>query len=100
MKKTDITNKLDLFYENHIKNDKAFKKHNLKGTFLSGSSTYVYPVMMSDASNTIEIMWDSHDTRTAVQFIRRLTKYDGVKGVSFGSGDGSCPSYIWIKLND
>ena len=100
MKKTDITNKLDLFYENNIKNDKSFKKHKLKGNFLSGSSTYVYPVMMSDVSNTIEIMWDSHDKKIAVQFMCRLAKCDGVKGVSFGRGDGSCPSYIWIKLND
>lgn len=76
-----------------IKNDKMFNKYILKNTWVSGSSTKVYPITIWEISNQIVFQLNT-DKKIFNKFIKRICdKYDFKKGV-FWKSDGSCPSTI------
>lgn len=96
-KNTDIEKFLE-----EIKKDKTFKKNIYDDICLSGCSTYVHPITISE--NEIIFQWKSNK-KIFDKFIERYTKQfpQLIKSGVFDKGDGSCPSqiifYLKIKNN-
>lgn len=77
-----------------IKNDKVIAKYIYKGTWLSGSSTIVYPITVW--KNDIHIQLE-HNARSNYfkGFIKRIKKTFGLTAI-FVKSDGSCADIIYI----
>lgn len=77
-----------------IKNDKMFSKYIEENKWLSGSSTTVYPITISEISKQITFQLNT-DKRIFNKFIERICKkYDKLKRGYFWKSDGICPSTI------
>ena len=77
-----------------ITNDKMFSKYIKGDTWLSGSSTTVYPITISEVSKQIVFQLNT-DKGIFNKFIERTCKkYDKLKKGYFWKSDGSCPSTI------
>lgn len=87
-----VKERIDKFIED-FKREKLTQKYLYKYTWLSGSSTTVYPITICEDS--IEIQWKS-DKNIFEKFINRIVKTNTdifSKGF-FWKSDGSCPSTI------
>ena len=80
-----------------FQNNRLVKKYLCTNTWLSGSSTIVYPIMVR--KDEITFQWNS-DKRIFDKFISRtVEKYNNLfKSGCFWKSDGSCPSTITFKL--
>ena len=78
---------------NSFLKEKLTKKYLINNSWLSGSSTKVYPITISDRAITFQ--WDS-DRNIFNKFIDRIVKNnnDLFEYGSFWKSDGSCPSTI------
>lgn len=78
---------------NSFLKEKLTKKYLIKNSWLSGSSTYVSPITITDRNITFQ--WDS-DRNIFNKFIERIVKNnnDLFEYGSFWKSDGSCPSTI------
>lgn len=76
-----------------LSKEKLIKKYLYEYTWLSGSSTTVYPIVVSP--NYITLQWKS-DKNIFKKFIERIVKENSDLLVSgyFTKSDGSCPSTI------
>lgn len=93
MSKADV----ELFINNLLEEEKLFKKYLRKYTWVSGSSTIVYPITICKD----EIVFQLDNTRNVFNKLidRVLKKYDFIKYMSYWESDGSCPNTltIWFK---
>ena len=82
-----------------FKTEEIVKKNLYDYTWLSGSSTTVYPITIW--KNEIEIQWKS-DKKIFDKFINRIVeKYNDLfKSGYFWKTDGSCPSHIVFTFTD
>ena len=82
-----------------FQNDRLVKKYLCTNTWVSGSSTTVYPIMVR--KNEIIFQWNS-DKRIFDQFINRtVERYkDLLEAGYFWKSDGSCPSTITFKVKE
>ena len=82
-----------------LQNEELVKKYIYNDTWLSGSSTSVYPIAVSQYE--IVIQWKS-SRRIFDKFIDRMAaKYkDLILYGYFWKSDGSCPSTITFKLKE
>ena len=80
-----------------ILSDGVIKKHTIDYSWMSGSSTDVYPIMIS--SYNTEVYVDTGNGNLFRKAIERvLNKYPNLfKGAYFCKSDGSCPS--WLRFN-
>ena len=80
------------FIESFLK-EKLAKKYLIKNCWLSGSSTEVYPITITEKSITFQ--WSS-DRNIFNKFIDKIVKNnsDLFEYGSFWKSDGSCPSTI------
>lgn len=87
------------FVNDVLYNDRVFKKNVLNHTWLSGSSTIVYPVTIWEG-DCIEIQWRGNENRYQKWIDRMVAKSQGIvkRGVYLKT-DGYCPSMITFKLN-
>ena len=80
-----------------IKKHPTCKKNLYPYTWVSGSSTKVYPVQFYKERKEIVLQWNSD--RECNSFLRWIENtFDNVKKATFNKSDGSCPSYISIYL--
>ena len=79
-----------------LKNEPLIKKYMLDRTWLSGSSTTVYPITVSGPGKDIEIQLDTNKN----VFNSLLKKYENKYPLyaGFWKSDGSCPSHLYFKL--
>ena len=80
-----------------LKNEPLVSKYLCKRSWVSGSTTTVYPIMMW--KNKIVLQWDS-DKRIFGKFIQRIVNAnsDIISSGTFWKSDGSCPSTISFYL--
>ena len=76
-----------------LNNETITQKYLYKHTWLSGCSTMVYPISISERDITVQ--WSS-DKKIFDRFIQKIVKEnsDLLSGGSFWKSDGSCPSTI------
>lgn len=87
-----------------LKEEEMVKKNLYKFTWLSGSSTTVYPISIyyeSFPTSSVVLQWDNDNRCT--KFVNKIVKkYANIleRGY-FWKSDGSCPSTItfWLKEN-
>lgn len=81
---------------NIIKNDPAFIKHGRHDTWISGSSTVVYPISIWTESKEIIIQWGKLDKRVIYPFMSRIIRASEgfITDADLWETDGSCPSRI------
>ena len=79
----------------YLNKQKLVKKYLYKHTWLSGSSTLVYPVSIWEKSRRIELQWAS-DKRIFNKFLKRVMtdNADFIVRAIFKKSDGSCPSSL------
>lgn len=76
-----------------IKNDKMMQEYLLKYTWISGSSTIVYPIMIWKHDITLQVITDRNVFKSFIE--RIVNKYsDVILYGCFLKSDGSCPSTI------
>lgn len=80
-----------------LKAEPLVSKYLCKRSWVSGSTTTVYPIMMW--KNKIVLQWDS-DKRIFGKFIQRIVNAnsDIISSGTFWKSDGSCPSTISFYL--
>lgn len=80
-----------------LKREPLVKKYLSKTPWLSGGSTWVFPITVS--KRTVELQWES-DKAIFRKFIERVVREHGdvVEAGYFRRGDGSCPSTIVFVL--
>ena len=90
--------RIEQFIKEFLK-DNIVKKNLCNGTWLSGSSTTIYPITIW--KKEVVIQWKS-DRRIFDKFIKRtVEKYsDLFKDGYFWKSDGSCPSTITFVLKE
>lgn len=85
-----------------LKKDKLINKYLCRYTFLSGSSTIVYPFIIwkNKNNNITEIIIQLNTTKNVFnKLIKRYkNKYNDIKDMYFTKNDGSCPSTLNIKM--
>lgn len=76
-----------------LQNEKLVRKYVYKNTWISGSSTTVYPFSINDREITMQ--WNSNK-KIFNRFIRRIVKEnsDLISDGYFWKSDGSCPSTV------
>lgn len=94
-------NKYDLVDE--LKEDKLIKKYLYKYTWLSGSSTTVYPIMCWEQDGfikeiTIQLDADKNVFNKLIE--RYKNKYNNIDYAYFDKSDGSCPSKLVFKIKE
>lgn len=83
-----------------IENDKLIKKYLYQGIWLSGSSTYVYPITIWNTSKQITIQLTT-DKNLFNKLIKRYkNKYKNIDYAYFWKSDGSCPSTLNFKFKE
>ena len=97
-----ITKDMVRKFVEELKAEEMVKKHLYKFTWLSGSSTTVYPISIyyeSFPTSAVVLQWDSDERCT--KFINKIVKKysDILERGYFWKSDGSCPSTItfWLK---
>ena len=87
-----------------IKNSKFFKKYGRKTSWVSGSSTYVYPIELYVDEKRIDIQIDSlvnqnGITNSFMALYKKLRIPYNLKCWWIYKSDGSCPKVytIWYK---
>lgn len=83
-----------------LEKEPLVKKYMYKHTWLSGSSTTVYPITIWDDLKEIVIQWDSRKN-IFNKFIQRMVdESEGLVRLGyFNKKDGTCPATIVFKLN-
>ena len=86
-----------------LKSEEMVKKNLYKFTWLSGSSTTVYPISIyyeSFPTSEVVLQWDSD--RACNKFINKIVqKFSNIlKEGYFWKSDGSCPSTITFRLKE
>ena len=84
---------------NEFQTENLAKKYLYKGTWISGSCTTVYPIMIW--KNDITIQWNCNKA-IFDKFINRIAeKYNDIFEYGyFWKTDGSCPSTITFRLKE
>lgn len=77
-----------------IMNDNMFSKYISKHTWMSGSSTVVYPVTVWEVSKQIEFQLNTNRNMFSKFIERTCEKYPLLEMGVFIKSDGSCPSTI------
>lgn len=81
-----------------LKQDKLIQKYLYEYTWLSGSSTYVYPIMVYRTKDdrikeiTLQIKTDKNVFKKLIE--RYKSKYNDILYGYFSKSDGSCPSSL------
>ena len=85
-----------------LKKEAMVKKNLYEHTWLSGSSTEVYPIEIHKSSWHPEIVLQWKSNRRCDSFIRKMTdKYNDIVLMgAFWKSDGSCPSTITFYLKE
>ncbi len=93
-----MKDKVQQFIE-EFKKEKVVQKNLYNATWLSGSSTTVYPITVWQKE--IVCQWKS-DRKIFDRFINRIVeKYSGLFECGyFWKSDGSCPSTITFRLKE
>lgn len=77
---------------NFVRDNKFVKKYLHKGTWLSGCSTEVYPIMFWKKDLTLQIDTDENKFEELINEVKE--KFDFVDYGYFEKSDGSCPSRL------
>lgn len=78
-----------------LKNEPLVRKHLLKHTWTSGSSTVVYPITVWLESRQIVLQWGTSARRFDKFIARMVAKFpELIKAGRFDPRDGSCPAVI------
>lgn len=84
---------------NAIKGDKTLAKHICKYTWLSGSSTYVYPITLWPRDVCIQLDTSKNLFKKCIE--RILAKYPNLfKDGYFCKNDGYCPAGVKLIYTD
>ena len=86
-----------------IKNDKLINKYLYKYTWLSGSSTPVYPIEIykdKEVWKEIRIQINTNKNVFNKLIERYKNKYKEIEHILFFKSDGSCPAVLMFKLNE
>lgn len=80
-----------------IARDSLIKKHVYKGTWISGSSTEVYPITVWRSDITVQLQTKRNLFRAC---IKRIVSASGglLEDGYFSRGDGSCPARLVFLL--
>ena len=82
----------------YLSNNNLIKKYLCSYTWLSGSSTKVFPIVYSMVGKDITIQINT-DKNMFTRFIKKIEQnFDCVKYGYFDKGDGSCPARLVFKL--
>lgn len=85
-----------------IKQDKLLQKYLYKYTWLSGSSTIVYPIMLYDnkiwSEITLQLDTDKNVFNKLIE--RYINNFNFIEKIIFCKSDGSCPSRLIFKINN
>lgn len=87
--RTDINNIVQ-----QVAKDKMFAKYIQSNTWLSGSSTTVYPIVISEVSKQIIFQLNTNKNVFKKFIERTCVKHDMLTYGYFSKSDGSCPSEI------
>lgn len=81
-----------------LKKEEMLRRNLYKHTWLSGSSTTIYPITIWQ--DEVVLQWNSN--RPCNKFIEKMVKKfkDIIVSGYFQKSDGSCPSRIVFKLRD
>lgn len=89
---------------NEIKQDKLINKYLYQHTWLSGSSTYVYPIEIwknkDDSIREIRIQINAKRNCFRKLIERYQNKYQDIKYAYFTKNDDSCPSELVFKFKE
>ena len=83
-----------------IQNDKLINKYLYKYTWLSGSSTTVYPITVWEKDKTIVIQINTDKNFFKKLIERYKNKYKNIENADFFKSDGSCPSRLIFKIKE
>lgn len=82
---------------NAIKGDKTLAKHIYKHTWISGSSTTIYPITLWLTDVCIQLDTDKNLFKKCIE--RILAKYPNLfKDGYFCKNDGSCPAELNLSI--
>lgn len=87
-------------FADEIYNDKLIQKYIHKGTWLSGSSTNVYPITIWERSRKVEIQIDTKRNVFKKLIERYKEKYSEIEYGYFWETDDSCPSQLTFKFKE
>lgn len=92
-----MNDNVKLFLED-ITTNKIIKKYIHKKTWLSGSSTTVYPITYWKVSRQIIIQIETNKNIFKKLIEKYKNKYDQIEYSYFWKSDGSCPSKLVFQL--
>lgn len=85
---------------NELQNDKLIRKYLRVGTWLSGSSTIVYPITIWERSREVVLQLTTGKNVFNKLIERYKNKYDDIKYGYFDKRDGSCPCVLVFKFKE
>ena len=87
-------------FADEIYNDKLVKKYIRMGTWLSGSSTNVYPITIWEKSREVVVQIKTKRNVFNKLLERYKNKYENIEYCYFDKTDDSCPSRLVFKFKE